>query len=291
MIRDAIIVAAGRGTRMLPASLFSPKEALPLVDTPILSHLIWEAAKSGVSRIYLILSENKFQQLSSSFQKNRPDFRQFRPDLPDEAFLSGVPGVEIILRVQNKPNGIMDAISVVLEEIDGAFLVLLGDMLIMNNHFGPMFSGPKFASDASKHLVSSYLETGLPCVGVNPVNQDEVMRYGVVEVVGGRVVDIIEKPNLTQINSRLILSGRYIFPKDTRGLIHRFPLEKYGELQSIEILKYLSRHDGLNAINLEGMEIYDSGDPLTWLKAQVDHALRRKDIGSDFSLWLKDKLG
>ena len=58
-IRDAIILAGGLGTRMLPASLYTAKEALPLIDTPILNHLVWEATKAGATRIHLVLSERK----------------------------------------------------------------------------------------------------------------------------------------------------------------------------------------------------------------------------------------
>jgi UTP--glucose-1-phosphate uridylyltransferase len=290
MIEDAVIVAAGKGTRMLPASLFSAKETLPLVDTPILNHLVWEAAKSGVKRIYLILSNHKFRQLSCIFEGRGLDFGRFRPDLPDEALSFGAPGVDVVPRIQNNPNGIMDAISVALEEISGAFLVLLGDMLLMDAHFGPKSSGPRFASNASKKLVSSYMETGLPCVGVNPVKQDKVVNYGVVEVADGMVVDIKEKPNSEYTKSNLILSGRYIFPEDTKDLLKRFSYEKFGELQSIEILKYLAQNVGLNAVNLDGMEIYDSGDPIVWLKSQIDHALRREDISYEIRKFIKSVL-
>jgi UTP--glucose-1-phosphate uridylyltransferase len=56
-VRDAIILAGGIGTRMLPASLYMPKETMPLIDTPILNHLVWEAAKAGVSQVHLVVSE------------------------------------------------------------------------------------------------------------------------------------------------------------------------------------------------------------------------------------------
>ena len=46
MVSEAVILAGGLGTRMLPASLYSAKEALPLIDTPILNHLIWEEKRN-----------------------------------------------------------------------------------------------------------------------------------------------------------------------------------------------------------------------------------------------------
>jgi UTP--glucose-1-phosphate uridylyltransferase len=281
MIKDAVLIAAGRGTRMLPASLFSPKETLPLVDTPILNHLIWEAERAGATRLHLVLSDRKAQQMESFLRKRESGLNEFRPDLPDEALSLGTAEIEIIPMIQSSPNGVMDAISTALEGIEGAFLVLLGDMLLMDAHLGPRFSGPEFASSASEKLVLAYENNGLPCVGVNRVEPDEATNYGVVEVIEGKVVSIIEKPALGETTSNLILSGRYIFPAGTQDLIERFSLEEYGELQSIEILRYLSARGGLNAVDLSGMKIYDSGDPLSWLKSQIDHALNREDMSGE----------
>ncbi len=69
-----------------------------------------------------------------------------------------------------------------------------------------------------------------------------------------------------------------------------YPESKYGELQSIVIFKHLIDNGGLEAIKLEGYELYDSGDPVTWLKSQVDHAIRRDDIGEEFLRWLKNRV-
>ena len=66
-VEDAIVLAGGLGTRMLPASMYMPKETMPLMDTPLLNHLIWEAAKAGVSRIHLVISPEKFRSLRSSW--------------------------------------------------------------------------------------------------------------------------------------------------------------------------------------------------------------------------------
>ena len=287
MIRDAVLIAAGRGTRMLPASLYSPKETLPLIDTPLLNHLIWEAERAGVTRLHLVLSKRKFQQMEAFLIKRESGLSKFRPDLPEKALSLGSAKIEVIPKIQRSPNGVMDAISAALEDIDGAFLVLMGDMLLMDAHLSPKFSGPEFASSASERLVLAYGETGLPCVGVNPVDPNEVINYGVVEVMGEKVVDIIEKPTVGYTTSNLILSGRYIFPAGTKELIERFNVEKYGELQSIEILKYLSKHDGLNAVNLHDMKIYDSGDPVSWLKSQIDHALSREDMSDEIRDFIK----
>ena len=148
-VEDAVILAGGSGTRMLPASLFIPKETMPLVDTPIINHLIWEVAKAGVSRIHLVLSKRKYEILSDFIINGRLHGDEIRPDLPRESLRLGLEGVEIIPHIQNSPGGVADAISCSIESIKGPFLVLLGDMLVVEEHSGPPHSGPNFASSAS----------------------------------------------------------------------------------------------------------------------------------------------
>ena len=91
-INDAIILAGGGGTRMLPASLYVPKETLPLVDTPIINHLIWEVAKAGVTRIHLVLSSRK-KDILNEFLENEvvhgPEVRVISPENPSNWVLKG----------------------------------------------------------------------------------------------------------------------------------------------------------------------------------------------------------
>ena len=164
MIRDAIILAGGLGTRMLPASLYSPKEALPLIDTPILNHLIWEVTRAGVSRIHLVLSRNKYRFFNGFLSETNNNLEEARDDLPREALSLESDGVEIIPHIQENPGGVGDAISVALGSIEGCFLVVLGDMVLIEKHHGPMQSGPYFASSASERLISKFEESGRPCV-------------------------------------------------------------------------------------------------------------------------------
>lgn len=290
MVRDAIILAGGLGTRMLPASLYSPKEALPLIDTPLLNHLVWEAGKAGATRIHIVLSERKRDLLDGFLGGESFHGDGIRADLPRDSLSLGTADIEIVPHIQIGAGGVADAISVAIDHVEGAFLVLLGDMLVIENHFGPKKSGLDHASEASKRLVSVFEETGLPCVGVCPVDKDEVSNYGVVEISDGMVVDIAEKPSQSQARSNLVLCGRYIFPENTSKILAGFPLSEFGEMQSIFLLNHLIENGGLNAVNLEEMEMYDSGDPISWLKAQIDHGLRRDDISSELYEWLTDRL-
>jgi len=290
-INDAIILAGGSGTRMLPASLYVPKETLPMIDTPLINHLIWEVARAGVSRIHLVLSQRKKDILSDFLENGIVHESQVRADLPRESLRLGLDGLKIIPHIQEKPGGVADAISTAIDQIDGPFLVLLGDMLLLDGHVGPKNSGPEFASTASSRLVSMFEETGLPNVGICPVESDEISKYGVVGLSDGMVVEIMEKPSSEEAPSEYVLCGRYVMPGNTREILEHYPISEFGEMQSIQLLNHLVVNGGLQAVKLDRMKMYDSGDPLAWLRSQIDHGLNRSDIGSSLENWIRGRLG
>ena len=290
-IRDAIILAGGRGTRMLPASLYMPKETMPLVDTPIINHLIWESAKAGVSRIHLVLSERKMSILGDFMEERVVHGSEVRTDLPRDSLKLGIEGVSLIPHIQHSPGGVADAISAAIGHIDGPFLVLLGDMVILDRHLGPGHSGPEGASTASLELVKMYQENGLPGVGVCPVETDEIGNYGVVGISNGMAVEIVEKPSLSEAPSEYVLCGRYLLPENTGKILDEYPISEFGEMQSISLLNHLIGHGGLQAVKLDHMEMYDSGDPISWLKSQIDHVLKREDVGEKMSHWIRERIG
>jgi len=288
-VDDAVILAGGMGTRMLPASLYIPKETMPLVDTPILNHLIWEAAKAGVSRIHLVLSQAKKDLLERFLEFGTIHGEEVRVDLPRDSISLGVEGIEIIPHVQTTPGGVADAISVAIGNIEGPFLVLLGDMLMLERNNAVQFSRPS-ASTASLQLVSKFVSSGLPVVGVYPVEISRVSNYGVVELSGEMVSGIVEKPSRKDAKSNYVLCGRYLLPENTREILEKYPVSEYGELQSISLLNHLIENCGLNAVKLDSMKMYDSGEPMSWLKAQIDHCLSRADMGDEMRKWIIERI-
>ena len=289
-VNDAVILAGGLGTRMLPASLFMPKETLPLVDTPLINHLIWEVARSGISRIHLVLSERKFSILKEFIENGASFPEEVRPDMPREILRMGPEGVTLIPHIQENAGGIADAISTAISHVDGAFLVLLGDMLLMDNHVSPQNFTLESASSASKRMVSEFEISGLPSVGVYPVEESELRKYGVVDLSEGMVIGIVEKPSPEDAPSEYVLCGRYILPHNTKEILRDYPISEYGELQSIHLLLHIISNGGLQAIKMENMDMFDSGDPLAWLKSQIDHSLKREDFHNDISEWLNSRL-
>ena len=280
-VEDAVLVAGGMGSRMLPASAAIAKEALPLVDIPALSHLAREAVAAGAKRIHIITSPKKDL---SQLLKDNSWLHDTRPDLSAE-LLSPFNDVEVLVHVQEVPKGFGDALSCALHAIDGPFMVLLGDNILLDSFNSTSNYIP---SSASKKLVEAYLRTGLPCVGLAAVNDPE--NYGVVSMNGELVKEIIEKPVREDAPSNLVLCGRYVFTSDTSKLLSLYDYEQYGELQSIAIQQHWMQNEGLVGVELKGFQWYDSGAPLPWLKGQIDYALRRGDMSDELRSWLNDRL-
>lgn len=287
-VNDAIILAGGRGTRMLPSSSYVPKEIMPLIDTPIINHLIWEACKAGVERIHLVVSPAKKDILSKVF--NNKWHENIRQDLPRVA-LDPVPNnVEILLHEQSNPGGVGDAILCATKYIDGPFLVLLGDNLLIENHVSPQKSGPMDASNGCKLLVDHYKLTGVPCAGILEVADSEINKYGIVEFENNLIKNIIEKPDIKDAPSNYILCGRYLLPPDSEKILNLYPSKEYGELQSIVFFNHLIENFGFGTVNMNNFTLYDSGDPINWLKAQIDHSLKRNDLEKEMREWLNDRI-
>ncbi len=280
-VEDAVLVAGGIGSRMLPASAAIAKEALPLVDIPAISHLAREAVEAGAKRLHIITSPTKD---FTSLLKDNSWALDKRPDISRE-LLSPFADVEVLVHVQEVPRGFGDALSCALDSISGPFMVLLGDNILLDSYSSVSNYNP---SNASKILVEAYEKTSLPCVGLAAVEDPE--NYGVVSMEGQLVKEIVEKPNRNDAPSNLVLCGRYLFTEDTANLLSKYSFEEYGELQSIALQKHWMENDGLVGVELHGFQWYDSGAPLPWLKSQIDYALGREDMADEIRDWLKDRL-
>jgi len=283
VVQDALLVAGGLGTRMLPTSASVPKEALPLVDVPALVHLAREAVAAGARRLHIISSPRKDMK---ALIGDHAWLQEKRPDI-DPQLLSPFADVEVFIHIQHEPLGLGNAIECALDEINGPFLVLLGDNILLDQHTSPNAFSP---SKASKKLVENFEKNGLPCVGLLTVHPDEVSRYGVVRQEGERILEICEKPLPENAPSNLVLCGRYLFTADAKKLLQHYDVETYGELQSIALQQHWMKNDGLLGVELSNFQWYDSGKPLPWLQAQVDHALRRNDLSTSFRAWLHERL-
>ena len=165
---------------------------------------------------------------------------------------------------------------------DEPFAVLLGDDVVYN---------PK--KPALRQLIDVYDETGGSVLGCQMVPDDKVLSYGIVAGDATedprlmRVRDMIEKPSLEEAPSRMAVLGRYIIRPEIFGILEHTAPGKGGEIQLTDALKELARQQAVYAYDFEG-ERYDLGDKLGFLKATVEFALRREDLGAPFKKYLKD---
>jgi len=283
-IKIAVFPIAGMGTRFLPITKTISKEMLNILDKPLLDYAVQEAKAAGVKRIHIITSLNKDL---SPLLRDVSHLHSNRPEL-DESLFSSFSNIQISLHVQKQQLGLGDAILTALDGINGPFLVLLGDNVIMDNHSSSKDYVP---SNASKLLVECFQKNNLPCGAILPVPDEELSNYGVVELDGDLIKNVFEKPELELAPSNFVLCGRYLFTEDSRQLLNEiYTVEKYGELQSIELQKHWMKGDGFIGVRLDGFSWYDSGNPYSWLQAQVDHALQRTDLSHQFLDWLKSRI-
>ena len=166
---------------------------------------------------------------------------------------------------------------------DEPFAVLLGDDVVYHPE-----------KPALQQLIDVYDETGGSVLGCQQVPQEKVSSYGIVsgeQVTGNnrllRVHDMVEKPDVKDAPSRFAVLGRYIIKPEIFSILETTQPGKGGEIQLTDALKVLAKQDAVYAYDFEGLR-YDVGDKLGFLKATVEFALRRDDLGAPFRAYLKD---
>ncbi|RJU89414.1 MAG: hypothetical protein DWC01_06945 [Candidatus Poseidoniales archaeon] len=282
-VRDAILVAAGLGTRMFPVSALQPKETLPLVDVPLLTHLVMEAKAANIERLHVVLSPIKSLD---GFFADQSALAAYRDDI-DATLFNIAEGLELHTHIQLEPKGVGNAIEAALDGITGPMLIMLGDNLLMDVHAPTSAYQP---SNASRYLVEAYQKTGEPTVALMEVEPEDVVHYGIVDLDGTRISSIVEKPTRSEAPSRFALCGRYVFPSTTQALLQTYSYALHGDLQTIALQEHWMNEGTLHGLVLQDTQWYDSGSPLLWLQAQVDHALRRPDMSSSMRAWLQRRL-
>ena len=286
-IKKAVIPAAGYGTRFLPATKATPKEMLPIVDKPTIQYIVEEAKKSGIEDILIISGhgkraiENHFDSApaleAELLKKGKLDMLKIVQETAD---------INIHYIRQRYMRGLGDAILCAKAFMgDEPFAVLLGDDVVYNPE-----------QPALKQLIDVYEATGGSVLGCQEVPDDKVSAYGIV--AGSetddkrlmRVSDMVEKPALEEAPSHMAVLGRYIIKPQIFSILENTAPGKGGEIQLTDALKVLAKEDAVYAYNFAGQR-YDLGDKLGFLKATVEFALRREDLGASFRAYLKDIAG
>lgn len=286
-IRKAVIPAAGFGTRFLPETKAMPKEMLPIVDKPTIQYIVEEIKASGIEQI-LIISGHAKRAIEDHFDSS--------PELEQHLYESGkmdllkevrqVASVKIHYTRQQYMRGLGDAILCAKEFMDGEpFGVILGDDVIYNGSGEP----------ALKQLISQYDKTGGTIIGCQLVRPEQVSSYGIINGTPTenpdllKVKNMIEKPSIEEAPSRFAALGRYVITPEVFKILEQTKPGKGGEIQLTDALRVMAKNGNVYAYNFKGKR-YDTGNKLGYLKATVEFALRRDDIGPEFRQYLKSLL-
>lgn len=286
-IRKAVIPAAGFGTRFLPETKAMPKEMLPIVDKPTIQYIVEEIRASGIEQI-LIISGHAKRAIEDHFDSS--------PELEQHLYESGkmdllrevrkVASVKIHYTRQQYMRGLGDAILCAKDFIDGEpFGVILGDDVVYNANGEP----------ALRQLMDQYEKTGGTVIGCQVVRPEMVSSYGIVDGKPTddpnllKVKDMIEKPSMEEAPSRFAALGRYVITPDVFEVLEQTKPGKGGEIQLTDALRVMARNGSVYAYNFTGKR-YDTGNKLGYLKATVEFALRRPDLGPQLREYLKKLL-
>ncbi len=281
-IRKAVVLAAGYGTRLLPATKAQPKECLPLVDKPIIQYTVEEAASAGLSQVVIVTASSK-RAVEDHFDRSLELEMALREkgDLTRLAEIQRVSDLaEIVYVRQKEQNGIGHAVMQTRHVVgDEPFLLMFPDDVLVGD------------VPIAKQLVDVFESVGGSVIAVQQVPDAEVESYG---IVGGdehservvRVTSLVEKPKPEEAASRLGIVGRYVLTPGIFSAIEKTPPGKGREIQITDALAMLMESEPVFAYEFEGRR-YDTGRPLGLLTASIEIALRRGDIGPGLREYLR----
>jgi UTP--glucose-1-phosphate uridylyltransferase len=290
-VSKAVIPAAGLGTRFLPATKATPKEMLPVLDTPAIQYVVEEAVAAGLHDVLMITGRGK-RQIEDHFDRNY-ELEAALSAKGDTEALADVQASSELAKMhyvrQGAPKGLGHAVLCAAEHVGNApFAVLLGDDLI----------------DARDLLLQRMIEVrqqyGGSVVALMEVEPDQISHYGCVamkptdaaDVV--TITDMVEKPDPSEAPSNWIIIGRYVCDPAIFPVLAQTPPGRGGEIQLTDGLRTLARADrgsGLDAGGVYGVLFrgrrYDTGNKLDYLRTLVQFACDRQDIAAEFVPWLR----
>ncbi len=286
-VRKAVFPAAGLGTRFLPATKAQPKEMLPLVDKPIIQYGVEEALAAGCDQIIIVTGRGK-TAIEDHFDVSY-ELEKMLEERGKTELLSIVRQISDMIHVayvrQKEAMGLGHAVLMARELVGNEpFAVLLADDVI----------------DAQKpclrQMMDVFEESQCSIIATQEVNGPAISSYGVLDAqriegkFNGRAFDVrslVEKPKQEDAPSNLAIIGRYVLTPTIFETLERTPLGAGGELQLTDGLRgLLSAGEKVYGYTFEGKR-HDAGDKLGFLKATVEFALKRPDLGPDFAEYLR----
>jgi UTP--glucose-1-phosphate uridylyltransferase len=285
-ITKAVIPAAGLGTRFLPATKAMPKEMLPVVDKPAIQYVVEEAVAAGLTDVLMITGRNKnalenhfdrMTELEATLEEKGDVDRlrkvEYSNDLADMHYVR-----------QGDPRGLGHAVLRARMHVGGQpFAVLLGDDLI---------------DERDVLLLRMITEQGsrnASVIALMEVDPSMTHMYGIatVEETGDpdvvRITGLVEKPVAGTSPSNYAIIGRYVLQPEVFDVLEHTEPGKGGEIQLTDALQAMAENGiagGVYGVVFRGRR-YDTGDRLDYIKAIVQLAVERADLGAELKPWLK----
>jgi UTP--glucose-1-phosphate uridylyltransferase len=290
-VTKAVIPAAGLGTRFLPATKATPKEMLPIVDTPVIQYIVQEAVDAGLDDVLMVTGRNK-RALEDHFDAAYELEATLRQK-GDKARLRLVEEANRLADVhyvrQGEPKGLGHAVLCAARHVgQQPFAVLLGDDMI--DRRDPLLT----------RMLDVRAERGGSVVALMPVDEAHISMYGVAAVVATdepdvvRVTALVEKPSNAEAPSNLAIIGRYVLDPAIFPVLAETPPGRGDEIQLTDGINTLAGRgsDGggpVHGVIFTGRR-YDTGDRAEYLRTIVRFAAERDDLGPAFVAWLREFL-
>lgn len=284
MVKKAVIPAAGYGTRFLPATKSSPKEMIPIIDTPVIQYVVEEAVASGITDILMIIGKGK-RAIEEHFDRS-PVLEETLALKNNTEMLEKIKAISDMANIhfvwQKEMNGLGDAILHAKYHVGNEpFVILLGDTLVRSED-GPI----------TKQLIDVYEQTKGSVVALEEVKPELVSRYGVVdgEAFSENVVKArnwIEKPSVEEAPSNLAVASRYLFTPEIFDYLETTQPGKNNEIQLTDAMREMVKSYPMYGLKFNGKR-YDIGDKLGFLKTNLEFGLNDPEIGESLKSWVKE---
>lgn len=288
-IRKAIFPVAGLGTRFLPATKAMPKEMLPVVDRPLIQHVVDEARQAGIEHLVFVTGRNKsviedhfdrqFELEVTLVERNKKaELKLLEENLPEAGTVS--------FTRQQSPLGLGHAVWCAREIVGHEpFALLLPDVLVQH---------PRGCLAQMIDAAAS-LDAKANIIAVEEVPADRVHMYGIVgrgESKGKAfsITKMVEKPKPAEAPSNLSITGRYILQPKIFDILENQATGAGGEIQLTDAMVALARTQPFYGLQFEGRS-YDCGSKIGFLAANVAYGLERPDLAPEFRAEIKRLLG
>ncbi len=284
-VSKAVIPAAGLGTRFLPATKAQPKEMLPIIDRPAIQYVVEEAVRAGIDDILIITGRGK-RAIEDHFDRNFEleyylEQKGKTDDLADIRELAELADIHYVR--QGEPLGLGHAVAVARKHVgDNPFVVMLGDDIMDEQ------------SHVLESMIGVYEERHRSVVALKDFPIEEISSYGcarpqpvddaddLVQILG-----VVEKPKPEVAPSTLAVMGRYVFTPAIFDCLDRVEAGVGGEIQLTDAIALLLEDEEVYGFVFDEGR-YDIGQKLDYLRATVELAVDREDLGAEFRAFLAD---